>query len=284
MSLFMLIVLNILFFPIYLLGVLFSIILCFLPLFPTRVAKENFQLYLGCNAFEARIRVIGLYVNYLFTFVEYVVFLPLGLSQALNLSSYQSFIRSHFDKNGMIFLSGHIGNVEATGWLTSKCLNEFNKKVVCLAKPSPYGWLTKFIVKYRKLLNIEIILNNHRHVFQEMKQTLHEGHGMALILDQKPLKGGLFLPFFGKMAAFPYHGLHKLLGHNAAVTFLCTKRVFPGCFFIEFQLGKASNSAQYSDPKDIFIDYVNWLESVIRKAPNQWSWDYKKWSRKSKVM
>ena len=273
------IILNIVLLPIYGCGFLLAAICASLPIFPTRVAHQNFKNKFRCSFLIAWLHTIFLYLNYFFTACEYLVFLPLGVVKAKNTSDYNEFLASYCKENGMLFISAHVSNIEAAAVFTGKGLEKINKYVVSLAKPSSSRLLTKLIFSFRKHLNVRTILNNKKNLFQEMSSQLKSGHGLALILDQKPTRGGVFVPFFGEPAAFPFHGINILLRFQPAIAFVCLRRFIPGYFFIEFKLFD-----KMIKNKDGVIgllqDYSYWLEAVIRKSPHQWCWDYKKWSRK----
>lgn len=102
------------------------------------------------------------------------------------------------------------------------------------------------------------------------------------------------------------------MNHNMIVVYAAGYRLIPGIIKIKMQCGKnfhLSSKQGYSNEKTGFAHsenlkqsadlynpeqikerekevalemsyFVSWIESEIREHPEQWAWDYKKWSRK----
>ena len=128
---------------------------------------------------------------------------------------------------------------------------------------------------------------------QELLDTAKTGYGLALLIDQKPAKDGLFVKFFQHKAAFPSRGVGIGVDAGMAFVHVTARRVSLGKFEMIFEEGwnghLAGNFLKTPDSPDllfstsqIVLSYAEWLEGVVRAYPGQWFWDYRKWSRKEK--
>lgn len=158
---------------------------------------------------------------------------------------------------------------------------------------------------FRRAHRFHVLWTKNKELLRTMEKKVSEGHGLALLLDQKPSTGGMFIEFFGEFAAFPQKGIEVGVKGEMPVVYLAPQRIIPGRFRLHFAEGFNShlipgilvtelegnspvrlNQIFAPSPVEterhaqaVMAGFVGWLELIIRQQPAQWFWDYKKWSR-----
>jgi lauroyl/myristoyl acyltransferase len=306
MRFFSLILVNVVLIPVYAFFFLISFVVTFLPIFPSRVALQNLRARLGCGFFSAHFMAAKTLFHYFLYLVEIVVVWPLGITQAANTAETALWLRERIQKYrsretglGFVFLAPHFGSIEVVGQGIGRMLqDELGKGVVALAQPSRAPGATFLAAWYRKRRGIETVLTSSRELLKTLAEVGVSGHTIGLLVDQKPRRGGVFIPFFGEPAAFPHRGLGVMVESGVPVLFAAAVRVFPGYF--RYVYSDASNShvsgsgqastvshegvgvpdAVHPSTVSLLVEFSRWLEAEIAKNPSQWCWDYRKWSRK----
>lgn len=314
-----LLLLNFFFLPIYFLLFTFCVFLSFIPIFPSKVARENLKEQLGLKGIKVSFLISLVYLGYVFYFFEAFIFEVFHLNSCLLEKGF------HFDEllkglrekypsakdRGIVYILSHMANVEM---YSIPVLEEYasghHSKVYALAQPSRIKFINKLLSWYRLRPGMGIIWTDKR-IFSKMEEVIiQEQASFCMLVDQKPKSGGLFIRFFGKYAAFPISGLRMCMNQNLIVVYASAYRILPGIVKLKMQCGKnphlKDNIEIYSEPsflstsslgkaelyqnsfikereKDVSLEmsyFVNWIENEIKKHPGQWCWDYKKWSRK----
>lgn len=282
----LLFILSIVLIPLYGAFFILSLILACLPIFPTRVAIQNLCTQMDLSRWQAWCLVVKLYLNYFYTLVEVIIFLPLGLVRLKNFNRIcEQLGKPPFDQ-AVAFAAGHFGNLEVLAWSVALAMHKSGqRRVSTLAKATKFPFLTQLITRYRNYIGVSVLLNNQKSLFREMVKTLKQKEGLGFILDQKPQKGGLFVSFFKEPAAFPHHGFEFVLSMKVPVLFVGVRRIAPGYFECLCEEGYTDHLSESRPDSTVHIEpmmakFARWLERIVRESPSQWSWDYKKWSRK----
>lgn len=278
--------LNLALLPVYLVVFTITTLLAVSQIFPARVARHNLRNQKNAGTLLAVFGTSAVLAHYFITFIEDFVFWPLGgliikhnpsvQTEIMRASSYAA-----DSQRGLAILSAHFGNIEvsADGLLLTAVRHVSQESpLIALAKPSKNKWATKFLARYRSARGIEIIQTNRKDLVRAMLQGFKQKRAIALLVDQKPARAGLFVNFFGKPAAFPEGGVEIAIKSQAEIVCFASRRVFPG--FYSYEGRWLRDETRGSEPvKGIINSYAAWLESIIQKSPWQWCWDYKKWSR-----
>ena len=279
--------LNAVLLPLYALFFALCVFIAFSPLFPARTARENFRTRLG---FKPALRVMATAAtlfHYVLLLIEDFIFWPLGLitirdNAAARESVTGASLTAQQKKVALTVLSAHFGNIE----ITAQCLNSLlvaqvnpEQKLLALAKPGRWEWITRLLEWYRNLRGIEVLQTNRKDLPRAMLQALKSGRALALLVDQKPASAGFFVDFFGAQSAFPEGGVDICARMKSEFVFVTSRRLWPGFYTFE---GRHFTAHADNDLNSALIltSYARWLEAVIRISPWQWSWDYRKWSRK----
>ena len=178
-------------------------------------------------------------------------------------------------KNGLIFMTAHIGNWE----MIIPILNKY-KKITAIAKVQKNSGGDRFISEMRNLNNVTLLPLGSSTV--EMIHALNNDQLLALASDQNAGVKGVRVPFFGKELSIPkgaayfYHKTQLpiiigfcMLNNDNTYTFKLEKLVFDN---------KYENIEELF--KEVGIKYNTILENKIKEYPEQYFWFHKKWDRK----
>jgi lauroyl/myristoyl acyltransferase len=302
----LLILVNVALLPVYALGFLLAFVLTFLPIFPARVARQNIRERLKLGFAHTHFLTAKTFFHYFLYLIEIVVVWPLGLTQLANEAETRAWVREKIQKyrlretgRGFVFLAPHFGSIEVVGQgIASMLQQDLGKGVVALAQPSRAPGATFLAAWYRKRRGIETVLTSSKELLRTLAEVGLSGHTIGLLVDQKPRRGGVFIPFFGAPAAFPHRGLGVMVESGVPVLFVAAVRIFPGYFRYvyadasNFHLSKTDQSSMVLHENvcvpmavnpvtvSLLVEFAQWLEMEIAKNPSQWCWDYRKWSRK----
>lgn len=296
-----------------------------LPVSPSRVCRKNVSSRLGFTGFQAYCFTVAVYWNYVLYGVECLILWPLGAIFVSNRRTFQEFLDVVLYDNdaaqaadrrdaaprvavGAVFIGGHYGVIEQTASEIALYLQERGRgHLWALAKPSPVDLLTRLIELYRQARGINVLWTRRQlQTFREISACLKRGDSIALVNDQKPAQGGVFVDFLGAPSAFPYVGLDFVQRLGTRCVACNTRRLWlPGLMRIEFaemphggnltrQIRLSSLPFQpssshveegFEQPAPlatvrILESFAGWLGELVRVSPYQWAWDYRKWSRK----
>lgn len=297
-----LLIFNFIFLPIYFLVYIFCFILSFIPIFPTKTAKENIKNQLNTSSVKAYFYISRIYLNYFFYFIEAIILGPLKLTRhSLRLDKEIIQTIRELKNISITYLVPHMGNVELYVPATKDIQKELHeKKVYALAKPTKFEFINTILLKYRQNSGLGVLWTD-KNLLKNMSRVIKDGYSIAMLVDQKPSSGGVFVKFFNAYAAFPTSGLRFCTNKNSLIVYSAGYRIIPGWVNVHFHLGKnvhlemQTNNSDFKQPdiwkfesileKEKFAAfevayYATWLAEEIKKHPTQWCWDYRKWSRK----
>lgn len=171
-------------------------------------------------------------------------------------------------KNGIIFISPHLGNWEILGIYLSQLTN-----LTCLFQPPKNQYLCGLIKSCREKSGINLAPTNQRGVLQLLK-TLRSGDSIGILPDQVPDTGiGICSEFFNQPAKTMTltSGLLKKTGSSAVMAFALRQA---GGFKIVF---KEPESLIYSSNLEESVRAMNLsVENCINDAPEQYCWEYQR--------
>ncbi|WP_233231144.1 hypothetical protein [Silvanigrella aquatica] len=267
---------------------------------------------------KAHFLISLVYLGYVFYFFEAFFFEIFHLNICLHEKgfNYEQLLQGIREKypdshnKGIVYILSHMANVEM---YSIPVMEEYRKgkhtQVYALAQPSKLNFINKLLSWYRVRPGMGVIWTT-KSLFSKMEEVIvQKKASFCMLVDQKPKSGGLFIRFFGEYAAFPVSGLRMCMNQNLIVVYAAAYRILPGIVKLNMQCGKNphlkneielphaphylstmalseaelyhKNSIKERE-KDVSLEmsfFVNWIEHQIRKHPEQWSWDYKKWSR-----
>ena len=173
-----------------------------------------------------------------------------------------------------IVLSGHIGNWEVLGTL----LSALGIPIHSIARPINHQRLNDYLIGVREAKGMSVITKWD--ASDVMVDVLRSGGTLGFIADQNAGDGGVFVPWFGRLAS-SYKSIGLLaMTHNAPVICGCAARIGSG-FHYEVSIADIIRPDDWADQPDplyyIVARYNRALESMVRRFPTQFVWMHRRW-------
>jgi len=190
--------------------------------------------------------------------------------------------QQHFDEavargKGVVFVASHLGAWEYIGF--PGCLKQYPHSVIVKKIKNPY--LNNMIDALRRESDTVPIPKDAsalRHTLAELRQN----HGVAIVIDQWAGNEGLWIEFFGRATSTT--SLPARLAHKTGCTLLPIYCVRKTIGQYEIQLLPAVLLPDDSAWEIRTTKRLNDIfESQIRKYPEQWSWNHRRWRPKPRI-
>ncbi len=176
---------------------------------------------------------------------------------------------------GLIVIICHLGNWETLGFTSF-----WGPQVYALVRPLDNRLLDKEIEKMRKITGLTTIPRNQP--VKKLIRLLRAGANVGFLSDQNWAAGGVFVPFFGRLASTVEGPAVFAMLTGAMVAVMYSHRNPDGTHTIE--VGEPIPTVNTGDRvQDIYENtkrYTAELEKVIRKYPDQWLWLHPRWKRR----
>lgn len=173
---------------------------------------------------------------------------------------------------GVIAVTGHIGNWETAGWMLSSI-----KPVLAVARPMNNPLVERFLQSRSSRARFNTI-PKHARTARPLVQALRKGQMPALLVDQHT-RDGIPIDFFGVPAMTHTSPARLHLMTGAPIIVGGCVHVAPLRYRIEFGLpiritgGNDRNAAV----RDILAAINAQLEEAIRRTPEQYLWAHRRW-------
>jgi len=171
---------------------------------------------------------------------------------------------------GLILLAPHLGNWELAGLYFSSLY-----KMTALYSPPNMAEFEDYMIKVRSRLGSELVRGDRRGLLR-MMMILKEGGVAGILPDQSPRgKTNAYAPFFG-MDVKTMTLVAKLMqktGANALVTY--AERLPEGQGF-RIVIERPAPGLADEDPVVAATALNQSVENVVRQAPCQYQWEYKR--------
>ncbi|MBI4978792.1 MAG: lysophospholipid acyltransferase family protein [Spirochaetes bacterium] len=176
---------------------------------------------------------------------------------------------------GIVALSIHMGNPEFPGAYIGISGNPVH--AVSRRMDNPFFQTVTASARAKKGINVIPRDNALRKIFEALK----ENHPVAFLVDQNWAAGGVFVPFFGRLAATAKGPIQFAMKTGAKVLITYDVRnsddVTHTAYFVrEMVLEHKENDEEtirYNTAK-----YTKMYEDIIRQHPEQWLWAHGRWS------
>lgn len=168
---------------------------------------------------------------------------------------------------GVLVLGGHLGN-----WEVSILYGSLTLPIAYLYKPPRSGEVDRLLTRYRSRFGGEMIATGGAAMRRAVRK-LRNGQAVGMLFDQLPRGGdSVQAPFFGRPVAtmtLPHRliratGCAVVMGHCIRV---------PGGWKIRFD---PVPDADHPDPQVAAAAMNRMLERVVREAPEQYLWQYRR--------
>jgi len=172
-------------------------------------------------------------------------------------------------KGGVLLLTPHLGAWEFSGLYVASRV-----PLTALYKPPPIAEMEEFYTVARQRTGARLVPAEASGV-RALHRALRESEVAGVLPDQDPGRGsGLFVPFFGPVANTTTLVV-KLLEKTGAPLFLCWSERIDGGFRVHF--AEASEpELRCGDVPRATAAMNRELERLVRAAPQQYLWSYKR--------
>ena len=182
--------------------------------------------------------------------------------------------RMHNRGKGLILLSGHFGNWEFLAYsagLISKL------PITVIVKPQKNKFADVILNQYRIMGGNKVI--SMYNAARGIVNTLRSGGIVALLADQSATKDkDIFVEFFGRPAATFESPAALALKYNVPIIIGFAVRNNEGKYTVNLSEIKYDDLEYDKDGiAELTKRHVNILEEAIRKNPELWAWQHRKW-------
>ncbi len=246
------------------------------------LALENVRLALGLEGEAARALVRRSFVNMTRVFLEIPYFIrpdrkPEDLVDLENFDRVKPVLARG---KGIIFITGHIGNWELLGRMVARLGIRFS----ALAKRQHNRFIDAWINAIRARAGITIIRQSRlASINRRIVDTLKANEAVGFIADQY-ISRGLRVPFFGlptPTATGPAR-MSRITGASVFAGYM----VFENGRYKLVAYGEMETIPGATPDEGLYLNtrqYNAFLETVIRKHPDQWFWFHKRFRKAALV-
>ncbi len=179
-------------------------------------------------------------------------------------------------ESGVVIITGHHGSWELAGYAATTGLE---RSFHVLAKPSKALWLTPILKSIREKLGMKVLWTDSKSLLRDMMSISQKHEHLGFVMDQRPgsKQGGHSCVFLGVpntqivpgpvvMATrknMPVYGVYMMRTGVCKYRFYCDE-VLPVGHGMTDEMAVAQMMADS-------------ISSMIKKYPEQWSWNYRRW-------
>jgi len=176
---------------------------------------------------------------------------------------------------GIIIVAGHLGNWELAGaYLAARGVP---LDVIVRKMGNPF--FEKYLNQTREQVGMNVV-----HDAQAVRHTpraLRDGRAVAFVADQG-VRGlaSTYVPFFGRPAKTPRGAGVFALRFGAPVIFIAALRKSDGSYLVGFEeIPVVDTGDRENDVDGIVLRFTQVLEKWVRRAPEQYFWQHRRWRR-----
>ena len=174
----------------------------------------------------------------------------------------------------MILIAGHFGNWEVIGY-TMATLG-FTGYAIAKSLDNPY--LNDYLLGVRQKMGLKIL--DKAGAMKLMDDILQKKELVSFVADQDAGKRGVFVDFFGRKAS-SYKAPALTAIRNNVPLIVGFGRRLGNQYKFEMGIERVIRPDQWANAKDpvlwITQEYTRSLENIIRRAPEQYLWIYRRW-------
>ncbi|HPD14181.1 MAG TPA: lysophospholipid acyltransferase family protein [Planctomycetota bacterium] len=246
-----------------------------------RVAEENAAWALGLSPEEARALVRRVYRNVCTNFVEDLM-LP-KILRKMKLTDFSrvegaEHLRAALARGkGAIVVTGHFGNWELAG----RALGHTAGSALVVARTLSNRLVEERARRFREEGGLKVI--GRQGALRQVLSHLRAGGCVAMLIDQNQRKGGVFVPFFGKLASTVPSPASLALKLDVPVlagyTYREGHRLFH-CFHCDPPFELIRTGDHKADVVANTAMFTQRIEEFVRKHPDQWFWLHSRWRKR----
>lgn len=250
--------------------------LAFLFGFRRRVVLENLKGAFGSELDDDALRSLAArsYQQTVMTFLELLVAPKLQSRGKDILAPEQTDLihRLLARGNGLVTISGHLGNWELQG-AAAAAVTGGPFTVAAKRQSNPY--IDRFITARRNGLGMEVV--DTRRGMKLLLRALKKGEAVGLVADQHAGRGGIVVNFFGRPAATHPGPAQLAIKFKAPLLVGAAIRKGPGEFTV---IAREVEITDDDTVETLTKKHVRILEEFIRQYPEQYFWMHRRWKVK----
>lgn len=181
--------------------------------------------------------------------------------------------RAYARGKGVLLFSGHFGHWELTA-LTQGFLG---LPLALVTRPLDNPRLERILARLRGVSGNRVV--HKRRAVREMLKALDEGIGVAIVIDQDARAGGVFVPFFGRLASTTPTLALLALRTGAAVVPTFSVPEPDGTYRIVYEPAVELDRTEDrdADVQRLTARCTAIVERWVRRHPELWLWMHRRW-------
>lgn len=217
------------------------------------------------------------YKSFLTAFIE-ILYLPkisrMDLESAVNCSNKGLIEEKFKEGKGVILLSAHFGNWE---YVAASVALQLNLPFSVVIKPQRNPYVTDWMNSVRTRWNNDIVSLGLS--IRKTYQTLKEKKIVAMVADQRGPQESIKIEFFGRKVSVHVGPAVLALKTGAPILYGIPVRQKDYSYKLVMHEISKDNLPENDEEKIIELSqrHTTYLESFIRKYPEQWLWMHKRW-------
>lgn len=198
-------------------------------------------------------------------------------ARRFSITGHQHFEEAVARGKGVVFVASHLGSWEYIAF--PGYLEQYPRSVIVKSIKNPY--LNEMVDALRREID-SVPIPKEANALRKTLAELRQNHGVAVLIDQWAGAEGLWIEFFGRATSttsLPAR-LAKKTG-SALIPIYCLRKKIG-----QYEVHLLPEVPVPDDPESDFritkrLNEI--LESQIRKYPEQWSWNHRRWRPKPAV-
>lgn len=176
-------------------------------------------------------------------------------------------------KRGVLLIAGHFGNWEVSGAYIAARGVPVDVIVRRMSNPI----FDRYLNQTRADLGMTVVYDAD--AVRRTTRSLKEGRAIGFLADQGVLNlASTHVPFFGRPAKTPRGPAVFTLRYHAPTLFVAAVREPDGRFHLSFEdVPYEETGDRERDVDGIVASYTRILERMVRKAPEQYFWQHRRW-------
>jgi KDO2-lipid IV(A) lauroyltransferase len=208
---------------------------------------------------------------------------PSNWHEHVALDDFQSGARILLSDRPVILVTGHNGNWELLGFT----LAAMGFPLTALARPVDNPLIYRWVLGLREARGMRVLTKwgATDRIVSLIESDDPADRRVAFIADQNAGDGGLFVPWFGRMAS-SYKSIGLLAMRYDLPIVVGTARRLGDRFKYRIELVDQFGPEDWSDAPDplfyITARYNRGLEKIVRRTPEQYLWIHRRWKSRPK--
>lgn len=177
--------------------------------------------------------------------------------------------RTLAEGKGAVFIAAHLGNWEALAQMAPFL---FPSKMGAVYQRLGNRHIDAYIRRVRSRLGTKVF--DRKSELLAAGQLVREGGSVGVLVDQHAGDGGIWTPFFGRLASTSPLAAMLAVHTGAPILRIAVYTVRPGHWKIVIEKQRLSGS---DDPAVITAEINQSVEELIRRSPADWFWVHNRW-------